>query len=131
VVVAVPFAEGGSLGAAKCNEDGSSFDIPSSISWVRYSGFSRGLPEDEIPLQCGFPVIRFVALLSLNSGAILKIMMDGLRSRYWKGRPRHYRNLNYGPFGTGRFTKLTLNSRKRDARHGFSWTDSRRIFQPR
>src|ERR1035441_1971181 len=29
---------------------------------------------------CGFPVIRFVALLSLNSGAILKVMMDGLCS---------------------------------------------------
>ena len=56
--------------------------------------FRRGLPEDEIPLQCGFPVIRFVALLSLNRGAILKVMMDGLRSRYWKGRPCHYRDLN-------------------------------------
>jgi hypothetical protein len=29
---------------------------------------------------CGFPVIRFVALLSLNSGAILQVMMDSLRS---------------------------------------------------
>jgi hypothetical protein len=61
---------------------------------IQCSGFSRDLPEDEIPLQCGFPVIRFVALLSLNRGAILKVMMDGLRSRYWKGRPCHYRDLN-------------------------------------
>jgi hypothetical protein len=35
---------------------------------------------------CGFPVIRFIALLSLNSGALLKVMMDSLRShelRLW------------------------------------------------
>jgi hypothetical protein len=29
---------------------------------------------------CGFPVIRFIALLSLTSGAILKVMLDSLRS---------------------------------------------------
>ncbi len=29
---------------------------------------------------CGFPVIRFIALLSLSSGAILKVVMDSLRS---------------------------------------------------
>ncbi len=29
---------------------------------------------------CGFPVIRFIGLLSLSSGAILKVMMDSLRS---------------------------------------------------
>ncbi len=29
---------------------------------------------------CGFPMMRFVALLSLNSGVILKVMMDSLRS---------------------------------------------------
>jgi hypothetical protein len=29
---------------------------------------------------CGFPMIRFVALLSLNSGAILQVVMDSLRS---------------------------------------------------
>jgi len=29
---------------------------------------------------CGFPVIRFIALLSLNSGAILQVMLDSLRS---------------------------------------------------
>lgn len=36
---------------------------------------------------CGFPVIRFIALLSLGSGAILKVMMDSLRShdlRLWR-----------------------------------------------
>jgi len=27
---------------------------------------------------CGFPVIRFIALLSLNSGAIVRVLMDGL-----------------------------------------------------
>jgi Transposase DDE domain len=35
---------------------------------------------------CGFPVIRFIALLSLNSGALLKVVMDSLRShdlRLW------------------------------------------------
>jgi hypothetical protein len=29
---------------------------------------------------CGFPVIRFIALLSLGSGAILKVIMDSLHS---------------------------------------------------
>ncbi len=29
---------------------------------------------------CGFPVIRFIALLSLSSGAILKVIMDSLHS---------------------------------------------------
>ncbi|HKW28517.1 MAG TPA: IS4 family transposase [Verrucomicrobiae bacterium] len=29
---------------------------------------------------CGFPMMRFVALLSLKSGVILKVMMDSLRS---------------------------------------------------
>ena len=29
---------------------------------------------------CGFPVIRFIALLSLNSGAILKVAMESLHS---------------------------------------------------
>jgi hypothetical protein len=40
---------------------------------------------------CGFPMMRFVALLSLKSGAILQVMMDSLRShdlrlfrRLWK-----------------------------------------------
>jgi len=36
-------------------------------------------PSSQKP-GCGFPVIRFVALLSLASGAILKVMMDSLRS---------------------------------------------------
>jgi len=36
-------------------------------------------PSSQKP-GCGFPVIRFVALLSLNSGAILKVMLDSLRS---------------------------------------------------
>jgi hypothetical protein len=36
-------------------------------------------PSSQKP-GCGFPVMRFVALLSLNSGAILKVMMDSLRS---------------------------------------------------
>ena len=29
---------------------------------------------------CGFPVIRFIALLSLSSGALLKVVMESLRS---------------------------------------------------
>jgi hypothetical protein len=29
---------------------------------------------------CGFPMLRFVALLSLNSGVILRVVMDSLRS---------------------------------------------------
>ena len=29
---------------------------------------------------CGFPMMRFVALLSLNSGVVLKVMLDSLRS---------------------------------------------------
>ena len=36
-------------------------------------------PSSQKP-GCGFPVIRFIALLSLNSGAILKVMLDSLRS---------------------------------------------------
>jgi hypothetical protein len=35
---------------------------------------------------CGFPVVRFIALLSLNSGALIKVMMDSLHShelRLW------------------------------------------------
>ena len=36
-------------------------------------------PSSQKP-GCGFPVIRFLALLSLNSGAVLKVMLDSLRS---------------------------------------------------
>ena len=36
-------------------------------------------PSSQKP-GCGFPVIRFVALLSLTSGAILKVMLDSLHS---------------------------------------------------
>src|ERR1700676_486809 len=36
-------------------------------------------PSSQKP-GCGFPVIRFMALFSLNSGAILKVMWDSLRS---------------------------------------------------
>jgi hypothetical protein len=36
-------------------------------------------PRSQKP-GCGFPVIRFVALLSLSSGAILQVMIDRLRS---------------------------------------------------
>jgi len=36
-------------------------------------------PSSQKP-GCGFPVIRFIALLSLNSGAILQVVRDSLRS---------------------------------------------------
>jgi hypothetical protein len=36
-------------------------------------------PSSQKP-GCGFPVIRFIALLSLTSGAILKVMLDSLHS---------------------------------------------------
>ena len=66
-------------------------EVQRSVFWFR-----RGLPEDEIPLQCGFPVIRFVALLSLNRGAILKVMMDGLRSHDLRLFRRLWQSLRTG-----------------------------------
>lgn len=43
---------------------------------------------------CGFPVIRFVALLSLNSGAILNVLMASLHShelRLFRGLWEHFK----------------------------------------
>jgi hypothetical protein len=45
---------------------------------------------------CGFPMIRFVALLSLSSGAILKVMMDSLRSHDLRLFRRLWQSLRTG-----------------------------------
>lgn len=50
---------------------------------------------------CGFPVIRFVALLSLNSGAILKVMLDSLRSHDLRLFRRLWEHLHQGDIVLG------------------------------
>jgi hypothetical protein len=57
-------------------------------------------PSSQKP-GCGFPVIRFVALLSLNSGAILKVMMDSLRSHDLRLFRRLWRFLKTGDIVLG------------------------------
>jgi hypothetical protein len=67
---------GGQLGTRPVKVvDGSTLQLPDTPrNQKRYPQ-----PTSQKP-GCGFPVIRLVALLSLNSGAILKIAVDSLRS---------------------------------------------------
>jgi hypothetical protein len=57
-------------------------------------------PSSQKP-GCGFPVIRFVALLSLNSGAILQVMLDSLRSHDLRLFRRLWRFLQLGDIVLG------------------------------
>jgi hypothetical protein len=50
---------------------------------------------------CGFPVIRFLALLSLNSGAILQVVMDSLRSHELRLFRRLWEHLQKGDIVLG------------------------------
>lgn len=50
---------------------------------------------------CGFPVIRFVALLSLGSGAILQVVMDSLRSHDLRLFRRLWKHLHKGDIVLG------------------------------
>jgi len=67
---------GGQLGKRPVKVvDGSTTQLPDTAgNQKRYPQ-----PTGQKP-GCGFPMLRFVALLSLNSGAILQVMMDSLRS---------------------------------------------------
>jgi hypothetical protein len=76
--------------------DGSTMQLPDTRSnQKRYPQPSSQKPG------CGFPVIRFVALLSLNSGAILKVMMDSLRSHDLRLFRRLWRFLQTGDIVLG------------------------------
>src|SRR2546421_3320753 len=55
--------------------DGSTAQLPDTPENQK----SYPQPSSQKP-GCGFPVIRFIALFSLSSGAILKVLMDSLRS---------------------------------------------------
>lgn len=50
---------------------------------------------------CGFPVIRFIALLSLNSGAILKVILDSLHSHELRLFRRLWEHLQKGDIVLG------------------------------
>jgi len=68
--------QGGQLGPRPVKVvDGSTLQLPDTpANQKRYPQ-----PTSQKP-GCGFPVLRLVVLLSLNSGAILKIAVDSLRS---------------------------------------------------
>jgi len=67
---------GGQLGGRPVKVvDGSTTQLPDTPkNQKRYPQ-----PNSQKP-GCGFPVIRFVALMALSSGAILQVMLDSLRS---------------------------------------------------
>ena len=76
--------------------DGSTIQLPDTPrNQKRYPQ-----PTSQKP-GCGFPVIRFVALLSLNSGAILQVMMDGLRSHDLRLFRRLWQSLRPGDIVLG------------------------------
>jgi hypothetical protein len=71
--------------------DGSTIQLPDTPrNQKRYPQ-----PTSQKP-GCGFPMIRFVALLSLSSGAILKVMMDSLRSHDLRLFRRLWQSLRTG-----------------------------------
>jgi hypothetical protein len=76
--------------------DGSTTQLPDTVrNQKRYPQ-----PSSQ-KFGCGFPVIRFVALLSLNSGAILKVVMDGLHSHDLRLFRRLWRELQTGDIVLG------------------------------
>ena len=76
--------------------DGSTTQLPDTVQ--NQKRFPQ--PSSQKP-GCGFPVIRFVALLSLNSGAILRVMMDSLCSHDLRLFRRLWQHLKSGDIVLG------------------------------
>jgi hypothetical protein len=71
--------------------DGSTIQLPDTPrNQKRYPQ-----PTSQKP-GCGFPVVRFVGLLSLNSGAILQVVWDSLRSHDLRLFRRLWQSLRIG-----------------------------------